>query len=292
MDGGRNGAAFARRARREPRSTTPCAGLARGGPPPRAADAFGARRGVPRAARRRGDHDRDTALPAAARGRAFGPLRVDRLTPRRSARGASNSRRLGALRSSRPPPGPAVRRSLQVPRRESGGADPEPRAEARRDEDLLVARARARRGRASPRPPSDPDLRRRHRVAPEEWIALERETSIGSTESSAFSASSRTGRLSEYPKSDRSRRRVPFEARARGARRDALAGRHAARLPGARGGHLDLHNFRERHWKAALRAAGSSTGAHTTSGTRTRHSRSPQASRSSRSRAGWEPRSR
>ena len=27
-------------------------------------------------------------------------------------------------------------------------------------------------------------------------------------------------------------------------------------FPGARGGHLDLHNFRERHWKAALRAAG------------------------------------
>ncbi|MGH2450495.1 MAG: hypothetical protein ACRDGE_04340, partial [Candidatus Limnocylindria bacterium] len=27
-------------------------------------------------------------------------------------------------------------------------------------------------------------------------------------------------------------------------------------FPGARGGHLDLHNFRERHWKPALRAAG------------------------------------
>jgi integrase len=27
-------------------------------------------------------------------------------------------------------------------------------------------------------------------------------------------------------------------------------------FPGARGGHLDLHNFRERHRKAALRAAG------------------------------------
>jgi integrase len=27
-------------------------------------------------------------------------------------------------------------------------------------------------------------------------------------------------------------------------------------FPGVRGGYLDLHNFRERHWKAALRAAG------------------------------------
>src|SRR5262249_654309 len=27
-------------------------------------------------------------------------------------------------------------------------------------------------------------------------------------------------------------------------------------FPSVRGGHLDLHNFRERHWKAALRAAG------------------------------------
>jgi integrase len=27
-------------------------------------------------------------------------------------------------------------------------------------------------------------------------------------------------------------------------------------FPGPRGGHLDLHNFRERHWKPALRAAG------------------------------------
>jgi integrase len=63
--------------------------------------------------------------------------------------------------------------------------------------------------------------------------------------------------VSEYPKTDRSRRRVPLRRRVLDAL-DTMALRLDSSLvfPGARGGYLDLHNFRERHWKAALRAAG------------------------------------
>ena len=65
------------------------------------------------------------------------------------------------------------------------------------------------------------------------------------------------GRLSEYPKTDRSRRRVPLRSRVLDAL-DAMPSRVDTPIlfPGSRGGHLELHNSRERHWKAALRAAG------------------------------------
>jgi integrase len=66
-----------------------------------------------------------------------------------------------------------------------------------------------------------------------------------------------TGKLSEYPKTDRSRRRVPLRMRVLEAL-ESMPSRVDTPIlfPGPRGGHLDLHNFRARHWKAALRAAG------------------------------------
>jgi integrase len=94
-------------------------------------------------------------------------------------------------------------------------------------------------------------------LRPEEWIALERRDLDRQRRVVNVQRVYANGKLSEYPKTDRSRRRVPVRQR-------VLAGLDAAPsrldtpllLSGARGGYLDLHNFRERHWKAALRAAG------------------------------------
>jgi integrase len=65
------------------------------------------------------------------------------------------------------------------------------------------------------------------------------------------------GRLVDYPKTERSRRRVPLTDRARAAL-DGLPSRIDVRLvfPAPEGGHLDLDNWRYRDWKPALEAAG------------------------------------
>ena len=65
------------------------------------------------------------------------------------------------------------------------------------------------------------------------------------------------GIVTPYPKTERSRRRVPLTAQ--GARRLPAASRpagHGARLPGPQGGYLSLDNFRTREWYDALDAAG------------------------------------
>lgn len=63
------------------------------------------------------------------------------------------------------------------------------------------------------------------------------------------------GRLKDYAKTERSRRRVPLRARTVGALRE-LPHRQGILFPNAAGGRIDINNFRHRGWTPALRAAG------------------------------------
>jgi integrase len=63
------------------------------------------------------------------------------------------------------------------------------------------------------------------------------------------------GRLKEYVKTARSRRRVPMRARVR-CSVERMARRGGILFPAGRGGRIDLHNWRSRHWTPALAAAG------------------------------------
>lgn len=94
-------------------------------------------------------------------------------------------------------------------------------------------------------------------LRPEEWLALEwRDVDLAEravTVRRAYSG----GALRDWGKTDRSRRRVPLRQKAV----DVLEGiprRIDTRLvfPALRGGYMNLHNFRAREWKPAVRAAG------------------------------------
>jgi integrase len=88
-----------------------------------------------------------------------------------------------------------------------------------------------------------------------EWTALRRRdiTAAAVTVQRCFSR----GRLTPYPKTVRSRRRIPLTARALAAA-DALPPRSDSLLlfPAARGGPIGLDSWRSREWYPALDAAG------------------------------------
>jgi integrase len=65
-------------------------------------------------------------------------------------------------------------------------------------------------------------------------------------------ARSRRARLKPYPKTVRSRRRVPLRAKVL----DELPARDGVLSPASEGGRINIDNFRAREWAPALKAAG------------------------------------
>ena len=94
-------------------------------------------------------------------------------------------------------------------------------------------------------------------LRPSEWTALERRHVDRRARVVQVRRSVVDGHLKEYGKTARSRRDVPLTARALGAV-DALQARIDTPLlfPAARGGFIDLDNWRRREWRPAVEAAG------------------------------------
>jgi integrase len=93
-------------------------------------------------------------------------------------------------------------------------------------------------------------------LRPGEWIALERRDIDREARVAYVRRAYRNGRL-KCTKTEASVRAVPLQAIALAALEQLPADTNSALLfPSPRGGHLDLHNFRNRHWKPAQLAAG------------------------------------
>lgn len=94
-------------------------------------------------------------------------------------------------------------------------------------------------------------------LRPSEWAALERRCVDRRAGVIHLRRSVVDGQVKEYGKTARSRRNVPLTARAVAAI-DALPARIDTPLlfPAARGGFIDLDNWRRREWRPALEAAG------------------------------------
>ncbi len=90
-----------------------------------------------------------------------------------------------------------------------------------------------------------------------EWTALERRDVDRAGQAVVVQRRYANGVLTPFPKTVRSRRRVPLTRRAQDAI-EALPPRLDTTLqfPAAQGDHIDLHNWRRREWYPALEAAG------------------------------------
>ena len=85
-----------------------------------------------------------------------------------------------------------------------------------------------------------------------EWRDIDRRSSVVQVRR-AFTR----GRLKEWGKTERSRRRVPLRDRVLDALNDIPRRLDVPLVfPSARGGYVDLHNFRAREWIPAIKAAG------------------------------------
>jgi integrase len=94
-------------------------------------------------------------------------------------------------------------------------------------------------------------------LRPEEWIALERRDVDRRGKVVYVRRSFTDGRLRECGKTDRSRRRVPLRDRVLDALEAAPPRIDSPLLfPAKKGGFINLHNWRAREWKPAMRAAG------------------------------------
>src|SRR5512132_2052386 len=93
-------------------------------------------------------------------------------------------------------------------------------------------------------------------LRPAEWLALERRDIDRDARVVYVHRSFTKGRL-KCTKTEASRRAVPLQAIALDAiERQPSSPRSPLLFPAERGGYLDLHNFRNREWKPAQRAAG------------------------------------
>jgi integrase len=93
-------------------------------------------------------------------------------------------------------------------------------------------------------------------LRPAEWVALEKRDLDREARVVYVRRSFTKGRL-KCTKTEASRRAVPLQAIALNAINRQLSQPDSPLLfPGERGGYLDLHNFRDHHWKPAQRAAG------------------------------------
>ena len=93
-------------------------------------------------------------------------------------------------------------------------------------------------------------------LRPAEWLALERRDIDRQARVVYVRRSFTKGRL-KCTKTEASRRAVPLQAIALDAIERQPSSPHSPLLfPAERGGYLDLHNFRNREWKPAQRAAG------------------------------------